>query len=740
MAFSWIDLLPSIIGGGFAAGGALIASRGAREGAEIGAEGGRYAADLQFQTAQQNLDLMRQIYNQDIRLNWPAIHVSTGALKKLSTGMGIQTPEGIFDVQTDPFQLDSLGVPGADGAGDVDGGGFSNLPPTSLVRPGSTLGAVGRGAMGAAGLGGMIGGSALGAKVGLVGGPVGSAIGAGIGAAVGGLSGLIGRGRKEADTIVPYQEALTREFDTAIRRIKAKEAAGALTAADWQAEIDRLDPLYQEYQGLTQKFGRAGPGGQESTAYMGDMLNEWRGYAGGTPGRMHGGPVYKRQRGGFTRPQQDYLVGEVGPEFYDRGQPGPPYEIVGENGPEIRTFPEDGMIIPNHKIRYIPPRAGGFRRPGRLIPRAEGGQVSPELELPPNMVRADPATATNWYGGVPVKLLPTAPAPGTTAAEHRAGMIEYGQPGAYVNKETIEAWKGLGPGFYNPALDRGVYDPAKDPEVQPGGMFYAPKPTDPEFAPYVPPAAKPPLDMGGYKAALKDYGMGMEPFNKGFREWTDPFVPPEREPYVPLPSYGGFLNPGKGPIPRQAGGPVVKQPTVIDVNTGLPPLLGPVDYPSPTAISPRNPYTGMEAPYDPTEGEFMRPWGEEFSFDPESAGFMAFNKKFSFDPADLYSDPSYQHRLDEGRKGVERAGSRRGMTLSGRALKEMDRFSQDYASTEFPKAYQRAQQEFGLSYEQAQQARNRALDEYIRRYTIDRKNQQDRFNRLAAIAGAGQEP
>ena len=125
--------------------------------------------------------------------------------------------------------------------GGEGGEGFGNLPPTSAIRPGGTVRPVGSGALSGAGAGALIGSVVPG---------IGTAIGAGAGALIGGISGLIGRGRKEADQIVPYQEALTKEFDAAMRRIKAKEATGALTPADWQAEIDRLEPMYNDFQGL----------------------------------------------------------------------------------------------------------------------------------------------------------------------------------------------------------------------------------------------------------------------------------------------------------------------------------------------------------------------------------------------------------------------------------------------------------------------------------------------------------
>ena len=60
-----------------------------------------------------------------------------------------------------------------------------------------------------------------------------------------------------------------------------------------------------------------------------------------------------------------------------------------------------------------------------------------------------------------------------------------------------------------------------------------------------------------------------------------------------------------------------------------------------------------------------------------------------FTGQDLYDDPGYQFRLDEGRKGIENSAAARGMQLSGANLKGLNRYSQDYASNEFGQARNR---------------------------------------------------
>lgn len=78
---------------------------------------------------------------------------------------------------------------------------------------------------------------------------------------------------------------------------------------------------------------------------------------------------------------------------------------------------------------------------------------------------------------------------------------------------------------------------------------------------------------------------------------------------------------------------------------------------------------------DPSYGSLMRAYrnGEEFSFTGK----------------DLASDPGYQFGLDQGTQGIQRGQAARGNFLSGAAMKELDRFNQDYAGTKFNDAFSR---------------------------------------------------
>ncbi len=59
------------------------------------------------------------------------------------------------------------------------------------------------------------------------------------------------------------------------------------------------------------------------------------------------------------------------------------------------------------------------------------------------------------------------------------------------------------------------------------------------------------------------------------------------------------------------------------------------------------------------------------------------------DPSSVRDTPGYDFRLQEGEKGGERSASARGGLYSGRQMKEMNRYAQDYASNEYTQAIDR---------------------------------------------------
>lgn len=61
----------------------------------------------------------------------------------------------------------------------------------------------------------------------------------------------------------------------------------------------------------------------------------------------------------------------------------------------------------------------------------------------------------------------------------------------------------------------------------------------------------------------------------------------------------------------------------------------------------------------------------------------------SFTGEDLENDPGFQFRLSEGQKAIENAARARGLSLSPMTVKELLRYSQDFASNEFGNAFNR---------------------------------------------------
>lgn len=85
-----------------------------------------------------------------------------------------------------------------------------------------------------------------------------------------------------------------------------------------------------------------------------------------------------------------------------------------------------------------------------------------------------------------------------------------------------------------------------------------------------------------------------------------------------------------------------------------------------------------------------------------------FNRNFQV--SDFQKDPGYAFRQYEGLKAIDNSAAARGSSLSGATLKALTKYSQDFASNEFNNAYNR--------------------------WNNDTSN---RFNRIAGVAGVGQQ-
>lgn len=94
-------------------------------------------------------------------------------------------------------------------------------------------------------------------------------------------------------------------------------------------------------------------------------------------------------------------------------------------------------------------------------------------------------------------------------------------------------------------------------------------------------------------------------------------------------------------------------------------------------------------------------------------GYGSLTKPFSYSLSDFSKDPGYEFQKAEGEKALDRGALARGNFASTASLKNLMRFNQDLASTQYGAAYNRA-------------------------FTGDAANKQQSFNVLSYLAGTGQ--
>ena len=148
----------------------------------------------------------------------------------------------------------------------------------------------------------------------------------------------------------------------------------------------------------------------------------------------------------------------------------------------------------------------------------------------------------------------------------------------------------------------------------------------------------------------------------------------------------------------------------------------------------------------------MAPWQAPQALDPRGFAFKPPPGFKAPTAADLARDPSYQFRLQEGQRALERGASARGGLLSGGFARGLERYAQDYASTEYGQVYGRKQQEYGQRYQEAaqqnqlrygraltqnEQAYERALQQYQTRYNVGQQAWQNRLAPWQALTGLG---
>lgn len=132
-------------------------------------------------------------------------------------------------------------------------------------------------------------------------------------------------------------------------------------------------------------------------------------------------------------------------------------------------------------------------------------------------------------------------------------------------------------------------------------------------------------------------------------------------------------------------------------------------------------------------------------FDPFTAPRALDPARFAFTPPtaeDLARDPSYQFRLAEGQKALERGAAARGGLLGGGFARGLERYAQDYASTEYGNVYNRAMGEnqlrYGRALTQNEAEMARALQQYQTRYNVGMGQWQAQLAPWQTLAGFGQ--
>lgn len=702
MAINWGTLLPILISAGTGTAGAVLSSKAAGKASDAQLEALDRAAELNAGVSRDALAAQIAGQNAGIRASYPWLHAGTQALGMSSRGLGMTPPIGGY--QAPGLSSLLLKPPASIGPNAKGSAGGLLAPGASVPGPSSTVGDLAKGAasgaslgmMAGAGLGGALGGATLGAGFG----PVGMAAGA----AIGGLSSLFGRGRKEADKIVPVQNELTNRIHQIESELGAKVGAGAATEEDWLQAISAVNSLKGEFFALADKFGRAGPGAKRTIgSWVDPLLGQWQNRQLRTPGRAHGGPVAGGQ----------YIVGEQGPEVLEMApgskgyvHPNPSLaRLLGipgraNGGPVAGPRPDDVwkpwgemseagrqwvladaarnpaqysmMTNPDGSVRgmtndesdqYVSWQGAGITPDSRFTPSANLGQLAGQVDrwqAGGGGISTTAPTASRMLGIAPASGAPIPPAgPGAPLAVPGPGM-------------PSTRWRNL-PG--NPVGGDRVYGRWG----RPAAGTSAPQPS-----------FSVPYSGGGNSAVAPDFsgpGGATAPWSPDLSQWSQ--------------KYKGGLDLNDQSLQQQIAASKFRPPL-----TGLTPEQQEYiqTYFPPGYIPDETELPWYKMPNEVKPGEFLEPW----------------NKKFSFGASDLLNDPGYQFRLEEGKKAIERSAAARGTLMSGRTAKELERYGQGLAADEYADSY------------------NRALNEFRQEYDIFNNNQSNRFNRLQALSGGGQ--
>ncbi len=246
--FDWTKFLTNV---GIPAASAIT-------GGVLAYKGAKGASAAASQSAKDALDFQKQMWMQGRSDLAPWINAGGTSLTKMLSLMGLKGPKG-----------NQYAGPGAWQPGATNSPYSSPLltqqwnaqNPSAWKTTGSRA----------------LAGAGAGATIGSVVPGIGTAVGAGIGAWYGGMSSLFGRGRREADNLVPEQNQVGDEIMRIQHAVDAAKQAGTLTKEDMQQAMDSVTALRQHFTEDASKFGRAGPGGVATFAKNFDpFMKDWQ--------------------------------------------------------------------------------------------------------------------------------------------------------------------------------------------------------------------------------------------------------------------------------------------------------------------------------------------------------------------------------------------------------------------------------------------------------------------------------
>lgn len=124
------------------------------------------------------------------------------------------------------------------------------------------------------------------------------------------------------------------------------------------------------------------------------------------------------------------------------------------------------------------------------------------------------------------------------------------------------------------------------------------------------------------------------------------------------------------------------------------------------------------------------------AFDPGKLDTSAIKDPGAFNGSavNLFADPGYQFRMEQGQKALDRSAAARGLTQSGAQLKALTDYGQGMGSQEYGNAYNRAFQQYGTKVDHY----GRNVNALTTDYNANANRLQNQFSNLFSISNAGQ--